>query len=69
MGYGPSIFVDTKKGQCIQMNGLFSVPILISPRQQRIPLAQTFQNMDVTVTNYVNLDMVGMNWPGNWALF
>ena len=38
-------------------------------RQQRIPMAPTFKEMDVTVTNYVNLDMVGINWPGNWALF
>ena len=37
-------------------------------RQQRIPLTPTFQDMDVTVTNYVNLDIMGINWPRNWAL-
>jgi len=23
---------------------------------------------DITVTNYVNLDMMGINWPGDWVL-
>ncbi|MGB1462525.1 MAG: M28 family metallopeptidase [Candidatus Poseidoniaceae archaeon] len=26
------------------------------------------ENPDVTVTNYVNLDMMGINWPGDWVL-
>ena len=29
---------------------------------------QDVATMDVTVTNYVNLDMMGINWPGDWAL-
>ena len=29
---------------------------------------QEVADMDVTVTNYVNLDMMGINWPGDWVL-
>ena len=29
---------------------------------------QDVAEMDVTVTNYVNLDMMGINWPGDWVL-
>lgn len=29
---------------------------------------QEVATMDVTVTNYVNLDMMGINWPGDWVL-
>ena len=30
--------------------------------------AQDTAELDVTVTNYVNLDMMGINWPGDWVL-
>ena len=30
--------------------------------------AQDVAEMDVQVTNYVNLDMMGINWPGDWVL-
>ena len=29
---------------------------------------QEVATMDVQVTNYVNLDMMGINWPGDWVL-
>lgn len=47
---------------------VFGAHFDIAPPAAYTPLAPAFQDMDVTVTDYVNLDMMGINWHGNWAL-